>query len=196
METDSKGESTDTVDKEISPVNRVAPAFQEAKVSSSEPSTDKDTGEKSLAADMQAPAESETADSRPELQSCEEPNPFGQLQGLSNLMSQLMPGFDQDAGFDVREMREIFSQGEHTGSFSSIEVQPGGKDGELTDTVPVPEDLQSIWRQMHAINLPEVILLSLKDGVDTRCMLYSRSRSCGLIFSPPVSLDIAIAIAH
>ena len=109
------------------------------------------------------------ANSESEVQSSEQLNPFEQLDGLSNVMSQLMPGSDQATGFDMGEMKETFSNANLTGSFASMDIKPGGEDGLLADTVPVPPDMQGIWEQMHAIQLPEV-----RFSHDSTDMLFDR----------------------
>ena len=151
---DLEERTADKVNQESSPASLVEPVIWEAEVSKPEASEYRGSRQESSVTAMRLPMESGTADLSE--QRSEQLNPFQQLGGLSNLMSQLMPGFFQDAGFDVREMQEKFSGQEQTGSFANIEVKPGGADGELSDTLPVPADLQSIWQQMNAIDLPEV----------------------------------------
>lgn len=158
IDSERRGSAADAEREDQNPTSSAMPAQERTEASKLKASLEGKAGEESSITVEAASSESETAvDWEPQLQGPVQPNPFEQLGSLSNLMSQIMPGFDHDASFDVGEMRARFGNEEHTGSFASFEVKPGGMDGELTDNLPVPVDLQSIWQQMNAIELPKVV---------------------------------------
>lgn len=151
------GEGSNTEDKIQTPAQAVGPAEENQTADRTQSGQTEEAHEEISNLETEASRKSQAADSESDTKVPGQLNPFEQLDGLSNLMSQLMPGSDQATGFDMGEMKDTFSNANQTGSFASIAIKPGGQDGLLADTLPVPPDMQGIWEQMHAIRLPEVL---------------------------------------
>ena len=70
------------------------------------------------------------------------------------------PGSSGRLDFDMTRLKAMFGEEQGLGwmrrKHAAIDVKPGGPTGQLSDTLPVPQDMQTFWKQFQGMKVPEV----------------------------------------